>query len=320
MKTSMKRTIKIAMAALGSVILGFVLYAVIPTSPTTSELRGLIAESDSMVIKEFRAVSNASAMAVVYRSDNPEDLKTFSASLHLKKHSPFLSFRCMCDGTPVIYFYSGTNTTVHLSNHHGKSIRCSLWSSDVEIADNDAWAQWFEDRGISSVREELEDARVRAKLIKREREKWENAMPDGLKRTWRKTVSYSQGTKNVDPLIKTLEKLIPNRTQRILVLLEWYGSGEGPWSGYPFYEGTVGEMLLKYETKDVVEAIQSAELSPAQIEGGARLFGGGAFSRKHPNGLNEIPNEMKEMFWEHVRSTDDEDKLGRARRAFAKDG
>lgn len=314
----MKRAIKIILAALGSIILYFVLYAVIPSSPRTSQLYNLIAESDSMVIKDFQVISNKLASTVIFRSTDPQDLKTFSDSLRLKKQSPFMWFHCMCSGSPTIHFYSGTNETVHLSNHHGKSIRCSLWSSDVKIADNDKWAQWFEDHGISSIREELEDAKVQAKLIRAERESWENAIPDGLERTWRKAVSYSQGTEKTELLIAKLEKIIPNKTHRILALLKWYGSGAGPWSGYPSYEGAVEEMLLKYETNDIVDAIKSAELSESQTEGAARLFCGWSFSKKRPGELNEVPDEMKEMFWEHVKSTEDEDKLGRAKRAFTK--
>jgi hypothetical protein len=54
------------------------------------------------------------------------------------------------------------------------------------------------------------------------------------------------------------------------VLLEWFGFGAGPWPGFPFYEKAAEELLLGYPTTEIVAAIQSSSIGPAQTEGAAR--------------------------------------------------
>jgi hypothetical protein len=283
----------------------------IPVEP--HQLYGLIANSDRMVITE----SPIDGAKVLFTSSNPDELKLFSDSLVLKKPEPEKYFHCMCIGEPSITFYKGTNETVHLTNHHGQSIRCSLWSSDVAIANVEKWMQWFDNHGITSIREEVEFAEKQAKIRENDWESWTDAMPQCLEPIWEDSLG-NFGMVDTKPLSKVLKQEIPNKTERILALLEWYGSGSRRWSGFPTYEQAAETILLEFDTKDIVEAIQSTQLTESQIEGGARLFGGWTFSKKRPKGLNEVPKELKQMFWNQVKSTDDEDKLGRAERAFTK--
>lgn len=252
---------------------------------------------------------------VLFQSNSIKDLKSFSESLILNKPKPGEYFHCMCIGTPAIYFYKNEKETVYLTNHHGKSIRCPLWSSDVAIADVDKWVKWFDDHGISSVREEVEYSKAQAIKNKKDWEKWMKAMPNPIKPLWEGAIG-NFGEVDTKPLISALDKEMPDRTERILAILEWYGSGAGPWSGFPSYEDAAEEMLLNYTTKEILTAMQSTLLTTAQVEGGARLFGGWTFSKKRPYGLDEVPQEIKKMFWNHVKTTEDKDKLGRAKRAF----
>jgi hypothetical protein len=284
-------------------------FKLIPVEP--QQLYDLIVESDSMVIKES-PMSNAQ---VLFKSTSLNDLRSFRESLILNKPKPEEYFHCMCTGTPAVYFYKNEKETVYLTNHHGKSIRCSLWSSDVAIANVDKWVKWFEEHGISSVREEVEYSKAQAKKCQKNLDKWTKAIPNPIKPLWKDAIG-NYGDVDTKALISALRKGMPDKAQRILALLEWYGSGAGPWSGFPSYEDAAEKMLLEYTTKEIITAMQSTELTTAQVEGGARLFGGWTFFKKRPNGLNEVPQEIKKMFWNHVKSTEDEDKFGRAKRAF----
>ncbi len=62
--------------------------------------------------------------------------------------------------------------------------------------------------------------------------------------------------------------------------------------------------------------IDIKKLTPIQIEGAARLLGGWDFSQKHPTGLEQVPDEIKQALWNHVKDTKDDDKRGRAQDAF----
>ena len=77
-------------------------------------------------------------------------------------------------------------------------------------------------------------------------------------------------------------------------------------------------MLLEYDTEDIIAAIESTELSSAQLEGAGRLFSGNTFRRERPNGLKKMPRYMKQMLRDHVKSTGDEDNMKWAKSAFMK--
>ena len=125
------------------------------------------------------------------------------------------------------------------------------------------------------------------------------------------------GEPDNEGMLKALAAQIPNRSERILVLLGWYGSGEGPWSGFPSYESTAENLLLAYETGETLAAINKADLTPWQTEGAARLFAGWHFSRLHPDDLKKMDAGLKKRLLEHSLQSDDEDKKDRAKGAFS---
>lgn len=125
------------------------------------------------------------------------------------------------------------------------------------------------------------------------------------------------GSVEVVPLRAALERGLLDEGERILALLEWFGSGAGPWSGFPSYEEAAEELLLGYSTARIIKAMESTRLSPAQLEGAARLFAGWSFGKQRPQGLSELPDALRRILWRHVGDTQDKDKLDRATRAFA---
>ena len=77
---------------------------------------------------------------------------------------------------------------------------------------------------------------------------------------------------------------------------------------------------MEYRIEEIVSAVENNQLTAEQVEGTARLFGGWDFSQKHPKGLEQVPADIKRLLWDHVKDTKDEDKLGRAKRAFKPKG
>jgi len=147
--------------------------------------------------------------------------------------------------------------------------------------------------------------------------KWLAGMPKALRNVWSNALGEF-GSVDLDPLRSELERSIPDSGERILALLEWFGSGAGPWSGFPSYESAAENLLLDFSTVDLIAATQSKRLSPAQTEGAARLFGGWSFAQQRPEGLRELPDALKKDLWLHTQNTNDKDKFSRARGAFAK--
>jgi hypothetical protein len=108
----------------------------------------------------------------------------------------------------------------------------------------------------------------------------------------------------------------PNKRTRILKLMAWFGSGAGPWSGYPAYENVAQQMLLKYSTPKLIDAVANATLSEEESEGTARLFAGSDFNDSRPQDHVLLPEDLKRHLLEHSLRSTDEDKLARARLAF----
>jgi hypothetical protein len=86
---------------------------------------------------------------------------------------------------------------------------------------------------------------------------------------------------------------IPEPAERIGALLHWFGSGAGPWSGYPAREVVAERLLMKEDPDHLISIAQSLDLSHSQLEGTARLLCGWALSRQYPPGTVHIPDLLK---------------------------
>ncbi|MEZ5328687.1 MAG: hypothetical protein R3F19_26880 [Verrucomicrobiales bacterium] len=282
-----------------------------PVSP--EQMTALIGEADRVVVTE----SPMKDAKKLFESRERKDLDALSTALVVVKPDEW--FHCMCIGTPAIYLYKDDKLLAQISNHHGQSVRCSLWGSDAPISDTEKWLKWFDDRKIDGPRKEVEEMRESQEQGERDWKRWISAMPKALKPIWEDSLGQF-GDVNTAPLAKALRESIPKNVDQILALLRWFGSGAGPWSGFPSYESAAEELLLEYQIAEIVSAIENKDLSPEQLEGAARLFGGWDFSQKHPKGLEQVPADIKQSLWDHVKDTKDEDKLGRATRAFKPKG
>jgi hypothetical protein len=165
------------------------------------------------------------------------------------------------------------------------------------------------------IRRFIEERDAEAKHNADTNARWQAATPASLRdpKLWEKMDGIGS---DVNPLRAPLAKAIPDVHARILALLTWYGSGDGPWSGFPAYEEVAEQLLLDYPTEEILAAIASAKMTDAQIEGAARLFGGWKFSQKRPDDRKTLPPALKKMLLEHSLKSEDQDKRGRAERAF----
>lgn len=139
-------------------------------------------------------------------------------------------------------------------------------------------------------------------------------MPPALRPLWASVARDLDP--DLGPLQRSLARQVPDKDVRILLLFSWFGSGAGPWSGFPAYERIAEDMLLGYSTADLLSAIANRELTVPQTEGVARLFGGWQFYNRRPNDLKLLPAELKARLLWHSLQSDDKDKLDRAQHAF----
>jgi hypothetical protein len=258
---------------------------------------------------------------VIYSSTDPKDLTELRSAMTIE--TPRGWFRCACMPSTGIRLFHQGQELAWIDVFEGVTVRTPLWSSDARIEDLERWLKWFDARNIAMPRQEAERERATLKQFEEAEARWMNAMPDGLRPLWPK-LKADMVTGPPLPDVKTLDIALaqefPDTHQRIRRLLYWYGSGEGPWSGFPMYEGVAEEMLLEYSTPELLAAIQDQRLGNSEIEGAARLLGGWEFNRRRPDDNSLIPTELKKRLLEHSLKSSDEDKVGRARKHFEQKG
>ncbi len=275
------------------------------------DLGQLIDKADKLVVLQ----SPREGAKLFFQSSARRDLDALKAVLKVERPERFL--HCMCDGTPALVLYREGKKLGQITNHHAKLIRCSLWKSDARLVDSEAFLKWFDDRKIVEPRREYELGLKLQKEANEAERKWVEAMPPSLKPHW--AFARRSFDPNLVPLRKALEAQVSEKNERVLALYSWYGSGKGPWSGFPYYEEVAEKMLLDYSTRELLAAIEGKVLSPTQTEGAARLFGGWLFYRLRPDDYKLLPAKLKAQLLEHSLTSEDKDKRSRAQRAFGGD-
>lgn len=219
-------------------------------------------------------------------------------------------FHCMCCGNPTLEFYKGKNLKAALGYHHARSFRWSEWDSDVMLTprSQEAVLTWLDARGVTGPRKELEASLERKKVEDQQRVKWVEAMPAALRESWNFREAWYE-EKSAAKLHKVLESAVTNEVDRILVLLEWFGSGTGSWIRSPFYENVPKEMLFEYSSEQIVSACDGRELSERQKEGLSRFWTEIDFRARRSNDLKGIPEPLKKVLLDHsLKGTNDYNK------------
>jgi hypothetical protein len=275
------------------------------------DLARLIDRADKVVVSD----TPREKAKVLYESADRKDLDSLKAAL--KVAIPERPVHCMCDGTPAIDLYAKGERIGRLTNHHALLVRCDLWKSDARLADPEPLLRWFDARKVPGPRKEYDEARRLEKEAAADERKWLAAMPPALKPLW--PAARRSLFPDLDPFRQALAAAVSDEAERVRALFAWYGSGAGPWSGYPAYETVPANLLLDYKTADLLAAIKGRELTTAETEGVARLFAGFDFNRVRPDDNRLIPADLKARLLKHSLATGNEDRHDRAKGHFSKE-
>lgn len=282
-----------------------------PVDP--DKLRATILTADRMVVVHADR-GEGDTETTLFQSSSPADIRQFAEALVLEV--PEETLVCLCDDPLEIHFFAGRELLLRVTNHGAQTISSSTWDSEAVIADPEAFLAWFDQRSIAQPREEYERSKLEAVRFQAAQRRWLEAMPTSLRPYWPKMQDPSGGP-SVEELLASLSQEVSSAPEQILVILNWFGSGMGPWSGFPAYEEVAEELLLTYATPQLLQVVESHSLSDNQAEGAARLFGGWSFSQKRPGDRLLLSPRLKaRLLNQALRSRDDEDKIARAERAF----
>ncbi len=274
---------------------------------------------------------------VLVKTSDPQSLAVLGECLEIIEEQDSFG-HCMCLGDYTFQFFDGRRVIAMIGLHHGRSIRWEeAWKYDALLKDGPRLLTWLAEQGAAAPLKAFQEDQKRAEESRQATLRWQEAMPACLRPYWDQMQDLSFGmvtftpdsqkgeghpgqkkasTSGLTPLLDALEGEYPDLDTRLLALFHWFGSGKGPWSGYPSYEGAADRLLLEFPTSQLVTALTNHPLTPTHLEGAARYFAGYHFRTNKPNDARQLPSELKKKLKKHSRATSDKDKKKRARHAF----
>lgn len=244
-------------------------------------------------------------------SEAPDRLEELRRSLQIREGG---GGHCMCHGDPSLVLSNQSGEVVAvLGVHHGFAIRWGQWKDDAVLVDGERLLQWLVSLGVEYPMDEFQASRRRELASRVQATRWQAAMPSALAAH---PVFDLHLVYEPSPVVPVLERVYPDPRVRALALFEWFGHGEGPWSGFPAYEQLPEKLLLAMPMDCLLAALHSDNLTSAQLEGAARLFAGWDFGTNRKRDLVLLtPSDRQKLLGQALRSTDP-DKHARARKAF----
>ena len=245
---------------------------------------------------------------------------------------------CMCLGDLSMEFYSKKKRLATIGFHHGQSIRWSAWKHDALLQNSQCYLTLLAEHGVTAPLNAFNEDRLREEETKQAWNRWVHAIPSCLKKLSKKTWQKIIEEDTLQPVTDILASAYPDISERLLKLFRWFGSGKGPWTGFPVYEQFAEQILLQYSEKDLLTALTSAPLTENELEGAARLFAGRSFQGhsetqvvdqdaigfsemlifipKRSGEPTRIPDALKRQLLQHILTSSDDDKIDRAKKAF----
>lgn len=160
-----------------------------------------------------------------------------------------------------------------------------------------------------SLEDSMASQRQQQKTFDEGMRRWLPTMPASIRHAWDTSPQFRMGMnpygKALSDLEKSLQAEIPDLDERIRRLLTMYGSGVGPWSGYPAYEDISADLLRDIPTEQVIAVAERPDADDAVLEGAARYFVGWSFKHYHPQDFALIPEKLKEVLLEHTLHSGD---------------
>ena len=209
----------------------------------------------------------------------------------------------MCMGT-VIFELDGVQPDT-ITLHHGVSIRWKSSTGNLMLVEPNKVMDWLSSRGMGFVRDEYEDAHRRNEASMLEAARWQAALPESVRHFFNE---MKEPFAHARPAwIAALVAEFPDAIDRARVLLELFGNGHGPWSGYPSWEKFPEDLLLEMPLQTLFEALGDAS-NTRRCVGALRLFCSWSFRDKRRKLRKALPADLKARLIAFAMGMDDERK------------
>lgn len=244
---------------------------------------------------------------------------------HLRIVEGGQGFHCMCLGDLAIELLAGDSPyreerLTTLGFHHASSLRHPSWSSDAMLVDGPALVRWLATQGATGPLRAYAQDLERARLADRARREWLQAAPPCF-RDLSPDDPVAMLPNADDPALDASEARLratyANAADATHALLSWFGSGAGPWSGYPAYEGLAENLLHRLGLDVAREVALSHASAPAVMRGAARLFSSWNLVAHRKSAVGDVPVSLWDALRPFVRSMGIADNTARFEHAVA---
>jgi hypothetical protein len=254
---------------------------------------------------------------VLFETDDRGALASLRAALRIVDGP---AGQCACRGDPTLELLDVDGARLAaIGVHHGLGIRWQRWSEDAELADGVRLLEWLAFQGIGYPLDDYRQSERDAESWGRALTRWREVMPACL-RPFSDHISREMSTTgwvaDISTLQQAIERAHPDPAERALVLFDWFGHGLGPWSEFPAYESVAEGLLMHIPIADILQALDSQDLSETKLEGAARFLAGWEFRSQRRSELAQLPDAIRRRLLAHIQQSSSRDKLERARAAF----
>jgi len=287
-------------------------------NPTQASLDAVLSRATRARLLGSRVDENRRYQFDVVRLDitDPADLAELREALRIIE-DPEQFGHLMSIESHRLEFWAGDECLSGLGVLYWFALRWhSVWKNDAVLANPRRFEDWLQRHGIPDATQQREADERRAEVQQRQIERWEQALPPCLATLWPDRLGDMNP--DVSSARQLLEEAVPDPVEQARVLFAWFGSGAGPWSGYPAYESVPESMLLDYPIEILVRAVDRADVTDAQILGAARFFGGWTFGQRRKRDRASCSASLRQQMATLVERQRITDNVERFRRAFTR--
>jgi len=260
--------------------------------PTQASLDALFQSTARLRVVDQQRMSSHPPSAVLADVGMAE-VRAVRDMLTIQEGGP--AFHCMCMGDLAVELYAPTHPLVALSYHHARSLRHPHWNSDAPLLHGPALLYWLAQRGATGPLLAHQAMVDRAMRDHQARQIWLAAAPPVLAANLPRYETDPSGFPAGDapPTMDEAERLVratyPSVEAAVATLLEWYGTGSGPWSGYPSYEDVPSILVRRLGLPVARSVLARPHVTERALLGGARLFSSWEVVTKKPFEVCQVP-------------------------------
>ncbi len=231
--------------------------------------------------------------AILLETADADGIATLKECLRIVE-DPNSYGHCMCHGDHAIELFDEDKPIMVLGLHHGYSIRWDRWKHDGVLQDSGKLINWLDERGVSGPKLQAEEETQREIAAQRAEEIWINAMPKSIAAIWNQLNASQmhdmvtgaprsqQTTQKLYQCAAALQKDFPDKHERTLALLRWFGSGAWVTGAIPVYELVPAALLYMVQPKEIFAAAETRQLTATEAKGLLRILGDRGFRSEHP--------------------------------------